>query len=205
MEGIVGDWIDALATLGTTESKRALLSFVDPDIENLRITLKFNYYFQERVASRIADLARVEPTIRDRLYQLCTMDLEPQMRFLLADSITQIGIRDGLLASLSLMHDHASTPVLPALIKNLKSVFVESRPFGNSGSTYTLAPRSANEIRSRLFAMALSDDTRKHSAWRILEEIESWRLEYGRPSSEPRHPDIDSGIPWPPTNLPGLS
>lgn len=205
MEGIVGDWIDALATLGTTESKRALLSFVDPAIDNLGVSLKLDYYYQERLASRIADLARVEPTIRDRLFQLCTMDLEPQMRLLLADSITQIGAPGCLLAGLSLIQDNASPPIPPALMKNLEVIFVDRRPFGDSGNGHTLEPQSANEIRSQILSMALSDNARKFSAWRILEEIESWRLEYGRPTSEPRHPDIDSGIPWPPTNLLSLS
>lgn len=200
LDGIAGEWIDALATIGTTESKRALLSFVDPGIESLEVVLNFGYYGQERIASRIAGIARAEPAIRDRLYLLCTMHLPPQMRLLLADSITQLGARDGLLAGLNLIQDHASPPIPPALMESLETVFVERRPYGNAGNTFTLEPRSANEIRSRLFAMALSDDARKHSSWRILGQIESWRIEYGRPSSEPRHPDIDSGIPWPPSN-----
>lgn len=205
LDGIAGDWVEALAALGTPESKRALLSFVDPDIDNLGVALKFGHYEQARVASQIADIARAESTIRDRLYQLCATHLPHPMRLSLADSITQIGTRDSLLAGLGLIHDDASPPVPPALLKNLETVFVERRPFGNAGNTYSLEPRSANEIRSRIFAMALSDDARKRSAWYILGRIESWRLEYGRPSSEPRHPDIDSGLPWPPTNLLDLS
>ncbi len=205
INSIIRVWLDALTALGTPESELALLSFVDPDIENLGVSLQFEYYYQEQVAAQIADLARADPTIRDRLYQLCTMPLDPHARLLLADSVTQIGAPRCLLAGLSLIQDNASPPIPPALIKNLKSLFVESRPFGNSGNAYTLVPQSANEIRRHIFAMALKDTTRKSSALEILEEIESWRLEYGRPTSEPRHPDIDSGIPWPLTNLLGLS
>ncbi len=29
-------------------------------------------------------------------------------------------------------------------------------------------------------------------------ENEEWRLEYGRPSGEPRHPSLESGETWPP-------
>ena len=31
----------------------------------------------------------------------------------------------------------------------------------------------------------------------LLGHIEVWRLEYGRPTDEPRHPAIESGFPWP--------
>jgi hypothetical protein len=69
----------------------------------------------------------------------------------------------------------------PALIRNLEAVFVERRPYGSAENTYTLEPQSANDIRSRLFDMAVCDESRKHSAWSILAQIESWRIEYGRP------------------------
>jgi hypothetical protein len=84
---------------------------------------------------------------------------------------------------------------------NLENLFVERRPLGGSGNTYTLEPQSANDIRRQLFEMAMSDAGPKRAAWRILEQIESWRIEYGRPTSEPRHPNFESSIPWPPINL----
>jgi hypothetical protein len=31
----------------------------------------------------------------------------------------------------------------------------------------------------------------------LLGQIEVWRLKYGRPTDEPRHPAIESGSPWP--------
>jgi hypothetical protein len=127
--------------------------------------------------------------------------LPPQMRLLLADCVTRLGTRDGILAGLDLIHDDATPSIPPALIRNLEAVFVERRPYGSSETTYTLEPQSANDIRSHLFEMAVNDESRKHSAWTILAQIESWRIEYGRPTNEPRHPNIESGIPWPPTNL----
>lgn len=200
LDGIAGDWIDALANLGTPEAMRTLLSFVDPDIEQLKLTLTFDYFHQERLASRIANIAEADPSVRDRLFFLCTRKLPPQMRVLLADSVTRLGTRDGMLAGFNLMQDDATPSIPPALIGNLEAVFVERRPYESSENTYTLEPQSANDVRSRLFEMLVSDESRKYSAWSILAQIESWRIEYGRPSSEPRHPDIDSGIPWPPSN-----
>jgi hypothetical protein len=201
LEGIAGDWIDAVANIGTPEATRTILSFIDPDIEKHSLSLTFDYFHQERLASKIATIAGDDPLVRHRLLFLCTKKLPPQMRLLLANCVTRLSTRDGILAGLDLIHDDATPSIPPALIKNLEAVFVEHRPYGSSENTYTLEPQSANDIRSRLFEMAVNDESRKHSAWSILARIESWRIEYGRPTNEPRHPNIDSGIPWPPTNL----
>ena len=201
LETITGDWIDAVANIGTPEAIRTILSFIDPDIEQHNLRLTFDHFHQERLASKIAIIAGDDSSVRDRLLLLCTRKLPPQKRLLLADCVTRLGTRDGILAGLGLIHDDATPSIPPALIKNLEAVFVERRPHGSSENTYTLEPQSANDIRSRLFEMAVNDESRKHSAWSILTRIESWRIEYGRPTNEPRHPNIDSGIPWPPTNL----
>ena len=201
LQGIAGDWIDAIANIGTPEAIRTILSFVDPEIEQHSLRLTFDYFHQERLVSKIANIAGDDPSVRDRLLFLCTRKLPPQLRLLLADCVTRLGTRDGIFAGLNLMKDDVTPSIPPALMKNLESVFVERRTYGSSENTYTLEPQSANDIRSRLFEMAVSDESRKHSAWSILAQIESWRIEYGRPTTEPRHPNIDSGIPWPPTNL----
>jgi len=201
LEGITGDWIDAVANIGTPEAIRTILSFIDPDIEQHSLRLTFDYFHQERLASKVAGLAGNDTLIRDRLLLLCTRNLPPQMRLLLADCVTRLGTRDGILAGLDLIHDDATPSIPPALIRNLEAVFVERHPYGASENICTLEPQSANDIRSRLFEMAVNDESRRHSAWSILAQIESWRIEYGRPTTEPRHPNVDSGIPWPPVNL----
>jgi uncharacterized protein YqcC (DUF446 family) len=202
LEGITGDWIDAVANIGTPEAIRTILSFIDPDIEQHSLRLTFDYFHQERLASKIAYIAGDDSSVRDRLLLLCTRKLPPQKRLLLADCVTRLGTRDGILAGLALIHDDATPSIPPALIRNLEAVFVERRAYSSSENTYTLEPQSANDIRSRLFDMAVGDETRKHSAWTILAQIESWRIEYGRPTSEPRHPNIESGVSWPPVDLP---
>jgi hypothetical protein len=58
--------------------------------------------------------------------------------------------------------------------------------------------RTSNELRRRLFEMAGHDEKRRKAAFSLLGQIEEWRLEHGRPTGEPRHPDFASGEPWPP-------
>ncbi|MDI1228047.1 MAG: hypothetical protein PSY14_10215 [bacterium] len=91
--------------------------------------------------------------------------------------------------------------IVPPLWKQLEDAFVERRPHGESSNTFTLEPRSSNAIRARLLEMATKDDRRKQSALKLLGQIEEWRLKYGRPAGEPRHPAFDSGEPWPPNGI----
>ncbi len=198
LQGITGEWIDAMAALDTQESKRVLLSFVDPNIEQLGVGQHFEHHHRERLASWIVDIARTDTTVRDRLYLLCARQLSPSMRFLLADVVARLGTSDSLVAGLDLIQDQANPPIPSEFSRGLESAFLMQRPYGDTGHAYTLEPRSANEIRTRLFEMVLNDDNRRHSALALLGQIEVWRLEYGRPSSEPRRPAFDSGGPWPP-------
>ncbi|MGP8245367.1 MAG: hypothetical protein ACLQVN_12720 [Bryobacteraceae bacterium] len=46
--------------------------------------------------------------------------------------------------------------------------------------------------------MEAKDERRRKAALELLSQIESWRLEHGRPVGEPRHPAFNSGEAWPP-------
>ena len=199
-QAFAGEWIETMAYLDIPESKAVLMSFVDPDTQQTDVEQYFEHYNRERLASHIVEIARAESTVRERVYLLCNRQLSSSMRNLLARVITGLNTQDALIAGLNLIHD-SERPSNPFSLNSFdENAFLERRPRGTSG-WYTRVPRSAAEIRKRLFEMMLNDDTRKRSAWRFLGQIESWRLEYGRPNSEPRHPSIDSGEPWPPIHL----
>jgi hypothetical protein len=198
---LAAEWIDALVALGTEASMRVLLSFVDPDIEHVAVEQYFEYFKRERLTSRIAEVAQSKPVVRDRLYSLCRRELPSTMRGTLADVLARLGTRDAVISALDLIHDGVNPAVPNGLLQGIENVFLERHPYGESGHVYTLQPRNANEIRSRLFGMMVNDGSRRRSAWALLGRIESWRLEYGRPAGEPRHPAFDSGSPWPPIEL----
>jgi hypothetical protein len=53
-------------------------------------------------------------------------------------------------------------------------------------------------LRARLFGMLTADDERARLAKQCLIAIDQCRDDHGPVSSEPRHPDITTGRPWPP-------
>ena len=56
----------------------------------------------------------------------------------------------------------------------------------------------APELRRELFKMVVSDNAAESQlAAECLTAIDQIRDDYGHVDSEPRHPDITTGVPWP--------
>ncbi|MFX0546884.1 NACHT domain-containing protein [Roseovarius sp. S1116L3] len=78
----------------------------------------------------------------------------------------------------------------------VESVVSEHVPAENWENAYNIAPLEATDLRRKLLAITKSGD-RDDPAARCLDLIDKLRDEYGAPESEPRHPDLGSGRPWP--------
>ena len=87
---------------------------------------------------------------------LCNRELSQSTRLLLAEVITGLGTPDAAIAGLNLIHDDASPPIPFSLMPFHENAFFEHRPYGTGGA-FTRIPRSATEIRRRLFEMVLND------------------------------------------------
>jgi hypothetical protein len=115
---------------------------------------------------------------------------------LLAKVFARFQKNDDLVAGLCVLRDDDSG-VPYELLRSIENAFLERRPYGTEGHVYIIAPHGSNALRRRLFEMTQTDPTRKRVAFALLGQIEAWRLEYGRPIDEPRHPAIESNTPWP--------
>ena len=154
-------------------------------------------YAVDFLAARIAELTRCEESVARRIFELTVQPQSEHQRIILAKVIASLYSHQALMAGLNLIADAAANPIPYELRKGIEDLVLEKRPYKDSQS-YTLAPRAANEIKKRLFQMLRHDPTRARTAYHLLGQIEEWRLEYGRPASEPRHPALDSGEYWPP-------
>jgi hypothetical protein len=190
------NFINALAALDTPRAHELLLGFVDPDISGISLTPR--YHRVDLLVARLSELARRIPSIAARLYDLCERDLPEFNRHVLSKVMTWLGTPDALVANLNLIDDRKSPPVPKGVWDQLESAFVERRPYGQSPNVFTEHARASNELRVRLLRMTSEDTKRRKSALMLLGQIEEWRLEYGRPTGEPRHPDLISGHSWPP-------
>jgi hypothetical protein len=192
-------WIDALVALGTPDSQQVLLGALDSTVGSVEVAAILVPEVQAPVVMCVAQIARARPDIRNRILQLCDHPLSPARRTLLAAVIAALGERDAVLAGLNLIGDSTAPPVPEGIRDAVERAALEHRPLGSGA--YSLEPASAQDIRRRLFDMAVNDERRQRTALALLGQIEEWRLDYGRPGGEPRHPDIDAGVPWPPLDI----
>jgi hypothetical protein len=190
------NFINAFATLDTPCAHELLLGFVDPDIRGIALTRR--PHREDVVVARLAELAQRRPEVAARLRNLCERDLPELNRHVLSKVISWLGTPEALAANLNLIDDAKPSPVPQGIWDQLESAFIERRPYGQSPNAFTLHARASNELRVRLFRMAIGDEKRRKSAFMLLGQIEEWRLEHGRPTGESRHPDLASGQSWPP-------
>ncbi len=185
------EWLNAVAAFDNQEATQLLLSFIEPDTEGAGFEVDADSMHGRQLATHIAGLAFTQPAILQRIYDLCESQSSRSKRELLAKVIAQLGTTDAILAGLKLIDDAAKSPIPFDLQQALETIFLERHP--HTGNSYTLMFRNSNEMRRKLFEMSLQDDKRRQSAFKLLGQIEAWRLEYGKPGAEPRHPAFDSG------------
>lgn len=196
LEQCEDNFINAFAALDTPRASELLLGFVDPDICGIASTHRL--HFDDVLVVRLVEQARRDSEATARLLALCKRDLPELNRHVLSKVMDRLGTPDALAANLSLIDDTKPSPVPRGIWEQLEGAFIERRPYGQLHNVFTRHARSSNDLRLRLFRMAIEDERRQKTASMLLGQIEEWRLEHGRPTDEPRHPDIASGKSWPP-------
>jgi hypothetical protein len=88
--------------------------------------------------------------------------------------------------------DQASL-VLEHAVHNLA---YEDRPIAGTGA-FEREPSDLSSLRAELFRIYAEDEPQAAFAAGLLRIIDRQRDRYGRPLSEPRHPNLALGVPWP--------
>ena len=191
-------WLAAVGRLGGTASEDMLFAFLDPPQVGFSPQIKLNSYDAELLASTIVTIVSSDPGRRARALMMVGEQLTPERNFLLVKVITSLGTTDAALAGLKIGCGIPWQPVPYEILKMFEALFLQHNPIAGSTNSYTIAPKAANPLRETLFELCLGDTQEGQRAFAFLGQIEAWRLEHGRPSSEPRHPALHFGIPWPP-------
>jgi hypothetical protein len=191
---MVDVWLEALGRLDTPASRNAVLSFIDPELPSIGLNVTFDFRVRNIFVTLVAKWARQDPGLSRPLIELSSGPLTATQSELLPEIYGELGSDQDLVAVVNLIQGRLH---FFSRERSVERWFVERRFFGNSGS-FELMPRDATRARASLFQAVLTDATRRRAASSILAQVEAWRLEHGRPLSEPRHPMIESGVAWPP-------
>ena len=187
------DWFAALEKRGTLSSLRILLDLICQDAAKDGRGAPDTWTFGRRLAAGIQSHSE----FRADVYAKLVPGISPHAKAILEYAVSKVPDEAGVML---LVDSHASdgrafSEVLRSAIEHL---VVEQRPSSDWVGAYEQISTPAPSLRKRLFEMArisIGNEARLASA--CLVHIDELRDRYGVASGEPRHPDIESGAPWP--------
>ena len=97
-------WMEALGRLNVPAARRALLSFIDPEIPSIGVNITFDYRNTERLAAYVAEWARHDPALKQRLLALSETTLTPTQKQLLAATYRELGSDEAMLAGANFLY-----------------------------------------------------------------------------------------------------
>lgn len=184
------EWLAALRTRGTVSSGQALLQLLrDGAFDGP------GYRDTEALGAYLAQLATSHPDFRAEMLGHLDHLEEGVLASAIERALLMLSDTESIL---SLVHYYARTGRSgDGLYMSIRKVAVDERPSAQLSGAVTLFPMPVDDLRRRLFSLALTQTSEAHVARQCLALIDGIRDDYGYPESEARHPDIRSGQPWP--------
>jgi hypothetical protein len=145
------------------------------------------------VSRQLCALMDQYPSARRRAYDFVTGKAQPQTVELIIRAIAESPDAKGVLL-IAEIDKNVTRRMLSS--RTIEIVVTERLPAEGWSGAYHVVPVAATELRQKLFAM-VTDGGITDAAALYLNAIDAVRDEYGAALTEPRHPDLDSGRPWP--------
>jgi hypothetical protein len=147
------------------------------------------WHWQRELGGLISEF----PEVRAYVYDLLKNGPTTKQLAVLANAVAEYPDTDGVL----MLIDYEKRTGRSFMGRQaVESAVTEHVPAANWKGAYDTVPVPAAELRRKLLAMTGSGDLDDPAA-RCLNLIDKLRDAYGAPESEPRHPDLASGRPWP--------
>jgi len=185
-------WLNALDKRGTASSARKLLDLICESA----FTGGPREIDAWDIARSLADAMQTHAEVRAEVYiQYEQLSADP-CGVILERAIAEAADADGVL--LLVQGRAAQGKSFDSVLRDaIRHVALDKRPSPNWSGSYQVFSAPVPDLRKRLFAMVIDDTAESSLAAACLTAIDELRDDYGPAESEPRHPDIDSGRPWP--------
>jgi hypothetical protein len=191
------EWFRAICDQGSEASHEFLYSILWDPIKTKSLTT--SGHSDKVFANTMAKMLRNNPKIKKDFIGKLSTPLAHTMAEVLGYIIQQL-IDDEEIMSTSLMLLRNKVRIPYSLKEAIEDHVTHKEPPKEEGQgyySYYIFPSSALKLRRQLLEMSVSDLERNEAAKSVLEWIDELRDKYGRPVDEPRHPCLESGIPWP--------
>ena len=184
-------WPEAIARIGSPEAGHALLDALEtaPDhTEEWRDT----YALRQALAAVVARPGEV----RTRAMAMLRETRHPAKRAALADALAQTMDEPDAMQLLTYAVESNGAVIARVLVDRLEHAAVSRLTIEGMSNTFELVGAPLPRLRQLAFRQLLANP--EHPALRsCLQAIDYLRDEYGKPITEPYHPDIESGRAWP--------
>jgi hypothetical protein len=188
------EWFNAIATLATEGAARTLLRFVIEGSLDGRGTGGGADAW--RLAQQLAQFARTFPNIRAALIGRYAGMPSGQAKAILEAALAEVADLEIIMAMIE-SYAADGRPMDGRLYRAVRDLAVGRRPAERFPRTYEEFGVPLTTLRRQLFERMQAGDARSALAEAALIAIEEARDEAGRPENEPRHPLIESDVPWP--------
>jgi hypothetical protein len=185
------DWLAAVEKRGSASSARLLLDLICEG-SVAKPGGRDTWSLSRRLAGTMFVHADFRAEVYDRYERMATCVGKGILEY----AISEVADANGVLALVS-SYAQQGKPFDGTLLSAIRHVAVSERPSMNWAGASESFSVPLPELRKTLFAMLKDDGAVTGLATACLTAIDELRDEYGPAESEPRHPDIDSGRPWP--------
>jgi CheY-like chemotaxis protein len=184
-------WLNALERRGPITAARTLLEFISEGAFS-SVPGGDGWWLSRKLAGAM----RAEVTLRAEVYRQYKVAPAGVGREMLEAAIAEAADEEGVLI---LVRNHAAQgkPFSGNMERAIRHAAVGERPSSDWAGASELFGIAVTALRKALFAMIEGDTPEGRLAKECLTAIDRIRDEYGPVESEPRHPDIGSGRPWP--------
>jgi len=185
------DWLGALERRSPVTAARTLLEFIS-DGTLSAVEVRDRWWLTRKLGRAMLE----DADFRAGVYHQYDSASGGIARELLEGAIAEGADETGVLV---LVQNHARRcePYSGSIEAAIRHAVVGEQPSQDWAGTSELFGIAVPSLRKKLFGMIQGDAPDAQLAWRCLTRIDQLRDEYGPVESEPRHPDIESGRPWP--------
>ena len=187
------NWLVAVTSRNTLSAARFLLDMIC----NATFSKLQGMQDHTNLVRKMSSLMTSDNQLREDVYERFRSLDDGPARSVLEDAIVEAPDAEGILL---LTRQGAVTNKsfqLTALPMALHNILVGKAPMDSSGFQQ-LFSQPAPELRKGLFDLMINGSAAEtHLATECLITIDIIRDDYGHVDSEPRHPDIVTGVPWP--------
>lgn len=184
-------WIGCMERRSPVNAARTLLEFISEGTLSA-VEIRDRWWLSKKLGNAMQEDAELRAAVY-RQYELASTENE---RDLLEAAIAEGADEAGVLV---LVHSYAgrSEPYSGSIDAAIRHAVVGERPSQDWVGGRDLFGIAVPSLRQELLRMIEGNSPAAQLAWRCLTRIDELRDEYGPVESEPRHPDIALGRPWP--------